>query len=130
MQLEVDALQAEAGSARQAAAAGQVAILCTESFGSLCYEDINSIMVQVEMMQLEVDALQAEAGSARQAAEAGQAAVLEVDRLAQDNALLAARLSQMDVDLQASLLQQSMLPHSRACQRTSPTLWVPMLLLN
>ena len=61
-------------------------------------------------MQLEVDALQAEAGSARQAAEAGQAAVLEVDRLAQDNALLAARLSQMDVDLQASLLQQSVLP--------------------
>lgn len=56
------------------------------------------------MMQLEVDALQAEAGSARQAAEAGQAAQLEVDRLAQDNALLAARLSQMTVDLQVCLL--------------------------
>ena len=54
------------------------------------------------MMQLEVDALKAEAGSARQAAEAGQAAVLEVDRLSQDNALLAARLSQLDFDLQAS----------------------------
>ena len=52
-------------------------------------------------MQLEVDALQAEAGSARQAAEAGQAAVLEVERLSQENALLAARLSQMDFDLQA-----------------------------
>lgn len=51
-------------------------------------------------MQLEVNALQAEASSAREAAHAGQAAVLEVDRLAQDNALLAARLNQMNIDLQ------------------------------
>jgi len=58
------------------------------------------IVVQVEMMQLEVDAMQAEAGNARAAAEAGQAAVTEVERLAQDNALLAARLAQMDTDLQ------------------------------
>lgn len=56
--------------------------------------------VQVEMMQLEVDAMQAEASSARAAAESSQAAVLEVERLGQDNALLAARLSQMDLDLQ------------------------------
>jgi len=52
------------------------------------------------MMQLEVDVMQAEAGNARAAAEAGQAAVTEVERLAQDNALLAARLAQMDTDLQ------------------------------
>ena len=57
-------------------------------------------VVQVEMMQVEVDAMQAEADSARAAAEAGQAAVTEVERLAQDNALLAARLTQMDTDLQ------------------------------
>lgn len=57
-------------------------------------------LLQVEMMQLEVDAMQAEAASARAAAEAGQAAVLEVERLGQDNSLLAARLSQMDLDLQ------------------------------
>lgn len=56
--------------------------------------------VQVEMMRLEVDAMQAEAASARAAAEASQAAVTEVERLGQDNALLAARLAQMDTDLQ------------------------------
>ena len=60
--------------------------------------------LQVEMMQLEVDAMQAEAASARAAAESSQAAVLEVERLAQDNALLAARLSQMDLDLQVDFL--------------------------
>lgn len=65
--------------------------------------EMQSTVVQVEMMQLEVHAFQAEASSAHQAAEAGQAAVLEVERLSQDNALLAARLSQMDFDLQASL---------------------------
>ena len=55
-------------------------------------------------MQLEVDAMQAEAASARAAAESSQAAVLEVERLAQDNALLAARLAQMDLDLQVDSL--------------------------
>ena len=55
---------------------------------------------QVEMMRLEVDAMQAEAASARAAAEASQAAVTEVERLGEDNALLAARLAQMDTDLQ------------------------------
>ena len=55
-------------------------------------------------MQLEVDAMQAEAVSARAAAESRQAAVLEVERLGQDNALLAARLSQMDLDLQVCFL--------------------------
>ncbi len=54
------------------------------------------------MMQLEVDAMQAEASSARAAAEASQAAVTEVERLGQDNALLAARLAQMDIDLQVA----------------------------
>lgn len=58
------------------------------------------VVVQVQMMQVEVDAMQAEADSARAAAEAGQAAVTEVERLAQDNVLLAARLTQMDTDLQ------------------------------
>lgn len=61
-------------------------------------------LLQVEMMQLEVDGMQAEAGSARAAAESSQAAVLEVERLAQDNALLAARLSQMDLDLQVGFM--------------------------
>ena len=56
------------------------------------------------MMQLEVDGMQAEAASARAAAESSQAAVLEVERLGQDNALLAARLSQMDLDLQVGFL--------------------------
>ena len=51
-------------------------------------------------MQLEVDAMQAEAASARAAAESSRAAVLEVERLGQDNSLLAARLAQMDIDLQ------------------------------
>ena len=55
-------------------------------------------------MQLEVDAMQAEATSARAAAEASQAAVTEVERLGQDNALLAARLAQMDIDLQVTLM--------------------------
>lgn len=68
-------------------------------------------VLQVEMMQLEVDAMQAEAASARAAAESRQAAVLEVERLGQDNALLAARLSQMDLDLQVSFLLCR-----RACQ--------------
>lgn len=54
-------------------------------------------------MQLEVDAMQAEAASARAAAESSQAAVLEVERLGQDNSLLAARLSQMDSDFQVGL---------------------------
>lgn len=58
------------------------------------------LVMQVETMQLEVDAMQAEAVNARAAAEAGQAAVTEVERLAQDNALLAARLAQLDTDLQ------------------------------
>lgn len=58
------------------------------------------LVVQVELMQLEVDAMQAEAANACAAAEAGQAAVTEVERLGQDNALLAARLAQMDTDLQ------------------------------
>ena len=62
-------------------------------------------------MQLEVDAMQAEAASARAAAESRQAAVLEVERLGQDNALLAARLSQMDLDLQVRFLLCR-----RACQ--------------
>ena len=55
-------------------------------------------------MQLEVDALQAEAANARAAAETQQAAVTEVERLGQDNALLAARLAQMDLDLQVQPL--------------------------
>ena len=77
---------------------------------------------QVEMMQLEVDDLQAVAISAREAAHAGQAAVLEVDRLAQDNALLAARLTQMNIDLQVlsrnlagSLFQHAILFPSPTC---------------
>lgn len=62
-------------------------------------------------MQLEVNAMHAEAASARTAAESSQAAVLEVERLGQDNALLAARLSQMDLDLQVgSLLAQTHTP--------------------
>ena len=69
--------------------------------------------MQVEMMQLEVDGMQAEAASARAAAESSQAAVLEVERLGQDNALLAARLSQMDLDLQVLSLQASSEPFSR-----------------
>ena len=56
------------------------------------------------MMQLEVDGMQAEAASARAEAESSQAAVLEVERLGQDNALLAARLSQMELDLQVGFL--------------------------
>lgn len=64
-------------------------------------------LLQVEMMQLEVDAMQAEAASARTAAESSRAAVLEVERLGQDNALLAARLSQMDLDLQVACVHQS-----------------------
>ena len=55
-------------------------------------------------MQLEVDAMQAEAASAWAAAEASQAAVTEVERLGQDNTLLAARLAQMDIDLQVTLI--------------------------
>ena len=51
-------------------------------------------------MQLEVDAMQAEAANARAAAQANHSAVTEVDRLSQDNALLAARLAQMDIDIQ------------------------------
>lgn len=68
-------------------------------------------------MQLEVDAMQAEAASARAAAESSQAAVLEVERLGQDNSLLAARLSQMDLDLQVGLpaLQESNFPATQPC---------------
>ena len=55
-------------------------------------------------MQLKAEAMQAAAASARASAEARQAAVTEVERLGQDNALLAARLAQMDIDLQVTLM--------------------------
>lgn len=81
------------------------ALLCTSRYWLQCnplqvFAFTSEHLLQVEMMQLEVDAMQAEAASAREAAESSQAAVLEVERLGQDNSLLAARLSQMDLDLQ------------------------------
>ena len=45
-------------------------------------------------------ASQAEAEAAREAAEAGQALASEMQRLAEDNALLASRTRQMEIDLQ------------------------------
>ena len=45
-------------------------------------------------------ASQAEAEAAREAAEAGQAMASEMQRLAEDNALLASRTRQMEIDLQ------------------------------
>lgn len=77
------------------------------------------LVVQVEMMQLEVDAMQAEAANARAAAEAGQAAVTEVERLGQDNALLAARLAQMDTDLQVLTCASA----QKNCPRSGSETW-------
>ena len=111
--MEVNALHTEAASARAAAEASQAdstlaaAKLSPQAIAHMQRQLVSLLSYyiccggwQVEMMQMEVDAMQAEAASARAAAESSQAAVTEVERLGQDNALLAARLAQMDVDLQ------------------------------
>ena len=55
---------------------------------------------RVQELAQQLAASQAEAEAAREAAEAGQAMASEMQRLAEDNALLASRTRQMEIDLQ------------------------------
>eukprot|EP00891_Asterochloris_glomerata_P008723 jgi/Astpho2/8723/Aster-x0365 len=71
---------------------------------------------RVQELAQQLAASQAEAEAAREAAEAGQAMASEMQRLAEDNALLASRTRQMEIDLQ-ELLGTSGLGHNNPKQK-------------